>query len=57
MSSLIVKYTFSGTLPLGLAGNGTKKFSALRLKILSTGREATPCESIIFDFDLPHYNK
>ena len=32
--SLLIKYCIGGTLPLGLAGSGTNKFSALTLENL-----------------------
>ena len=40
--SLIIKKCIVGTLALGLAGSGTNNFRRLRLKIKSTGRQATP---------------
>ena len=81
MSSLIVKYTFLGTLSLAAVlisflryarnlishfvlddGHSPKHLFFVRarnrhlgsLLTQSTGRQATPFESIIFDFDLPY---
>ena len=51
IDSLIIKKCIVGTLPLGLTGSGTNKFSSLPLENYSTGRSTTPSDCIINDID------
>ena len=53
MGSLIVKYTFSGTLPLGLAGSGTNKSSSLTLEDLKYRPLDDALRKYHFRFRLP----